>query len=35
MLQWNTRLLAVLILAVAVASVFGEFGGWGGFQFGW
>ena len=36
MLQWNTRLIAVVALAVLVAVLAGVgFGGDGGFQFGW
>jgi len=34
MLQWNTRLLLVLVLALALVSLLG-FGDWGDFQFGW
>ena len=36
MLQWNARLIAVLVLVVMVASMVGEaYESGGGFQFGW
>lgn len=35
MLQWNTRLLAVIAIVVLVAALVGDFASWEGLQFGW
>jgi len=35
MLQWNTRLLAVIVIVVFVAVLIGDMASWEGFQFGW
>ncbi len=35
MLQWNTRLLAVIVIVVLVAALVGDLASWEGFQYGW
>jgi len=35
MLQWNARLIAVIVFVVLVAAIVGDLGSADGFQFGW